>query len=301
MGALDGKAVLITGAGRGLGAAFAKSAAAEGASIVANDIDPLTAERTAAAIRAAGGDAVAAPADVATWDGAQAIVEACVARHGRIDGLVNNAGVIRLGRVWEMAEADLRLLVQVNLLGAMFCARHASPHMLAAGKGAIVNVISGAQCGQDAMGGYGATKGGLASLTYAWAVELAEHGIRVNAISPMAGDTGMTADTMAYWAGRGIGRASLAKHGLEVMPKAEVNAPVVDFLLSDAASGVNGQVIRIVGEQLSLMTHPAIAYPPRLREGWTFDAIAELFRTELAARQSPLGVAQMVQTLPPAG
>src|SRR6201999_2391548 len=119
-------------------------------------------------------------------------------------------------------------------------------------------------------GGYGASKGGVASLTYTWAVELADRGIRVNAVSPMAGNTGMADDTAAYWAGRGIDRAALAKHGLAVMPPAESNAPVVDFLLSDRAAGINGQVVRIVGTQLSLMTHPAVLYPPRVRDAWTF-------------------------------
>lgn len=282
---LDGKAVVITGAGGGLGAAYARHAASLGAAVLVNDIDAEAARATVAAIAAEGGRAVACAGDVSDWGFAETLVAACVDAFGAITGLVNNAGVLRPALLGEVSEADVVRMIGVNLQGTIACAQAAARRMRAAGEGSIVNVASGSQAGDIALGVYGATKGAVASLTYSWAMELRGSGVRMNAISPLA-ETAMAAQNahlMALQAkNRDVHYASL--------PPPEVNAPVVSFLLSDAATGVNGQVVRIAGRQLSFVTHPAIAAPV-LEGEWSHERIVEAFADTLGARQQKLGLA----------
>jgi NAD(P)-dependent dehydrogenase (short-subunit alcohol dehydrogenase family) len=283
---LDGKAMVVTGSGRGIGAAIAKLAAAMGAQVVVNDIDAGPLEQTPCEIKAAGGTAIGSNADIAKWDGAATLIEVCLTAFGRIDGLVNNAGITRLATLEELTEAHLREVMEINLFGTAFCAAHAVKHMKKARSGSIVNVTSGSHMGLPAMTAYGGSKGAVASFTYIWAMENARNGIRVNAISPM-GNTRMITATRAYVAGRG-GKATNF-----TAPPAESNAPIVCFLLSDASAGVNGQVVRMEGRQLSLLSHPGVALPILEREEWTFEAIDEVFRADVGKRQMPLGVAAL--------
>ena len=283
MAALKGKRIVITGSGRGIGAGVAKLCAAEGASVLVTDIDGDVAESTAKEIRAAGGKAASHVADISQWYGAKGLIERCVAEFGGIDGLVNNAGLFRMARLEEMDEKHLRDLFEANVMGTAFCARHAVEHMLKQGSGAIVNVTSGAHMGLPMMGAYGATKGAAASFTYTWANELGPKGIRVNALSPMAASR-MAGETDKYFDAKGLPRISAA------MPAPEVNAPVVAFLLSDAAKDVNGQIGRIEGRQLSLVAHPGVAVPILEENEWTLAKVTEAFRTDLGQRQFPVGV-----------
>ena len=281
---LLGKAIVVTGAGRGLGDAYARCFAAMGASVVVNDIDAESSRRTAGAIEAAGGVACAFPADVAEWDEAAALIDHCVERFGAIDGLVNNAALFAMGRLDEVRRGDLDRLLAVNVTGTANCAAHALRHMQVTGSGSIVNVVSGAHMGIPAMGIYGATKGAVASLTYAWAMELAGSGVRVNAVSPMA-KSPMAEIARAYQIDRGAdpGRP------LEIEPAA--NAPTVAWLLSDRSAGVNGQLVRIEKDQLALIAHPAVLLPVLDRPGgWSFEAVTEAFERDLALRQPPLGI-----------
>lgn len=281
---LKDKAIVITGSGRGIGAATAARAAALGARVVVNDIDADVAEQSAETIRQAGGQAVAIAADIASYDDAERLIAGCVAAFGRIDGLVNNAGLFRMARLDEIDARHIEALFSVNVAGAAYCASHAARRMIAQGAGAIVNIVSGAQMGIPTMGGYGATKGALATFTYAWAAELGGHGIRVNAVSPMA-DTRMVDTTMAYQ----------ESHGLPVFPReqpsAASNAPAVCFLLSDAAEGINGQVLRSEGRQITLVSHPMITDPTLERDSWDEAAIAAAFDQTLRARLCPIGIA----------
>lgn len=285
MNSLMGKAVVITGAGSGLGAAYARHAGGLGASVVVNDISAAAAQATVDAIRAAGGNAVAHSGDVSSWSYAQSLVDACVDAFGAITGMVNNAGILRIGKILELTEADLRQMVEVNLIGTAACASHAARRMLAAGKGgSIINVASGSQAGDIALGGYGATKGGVASLTYSWAMELRGTGVRVNALSPLA-ETAMAAQNKTLMAEQA---ASREVH-YAALPDPAVNAPVVSFLLSDAAADINGQVIRIAGKQLSYVTHPLIADPVLAGE-WDYAAVSVAFADTLIENQQPLGL-----------
>jgi NAD(P)-dependent dehydrogenase (short-subunit alcohol dehydrogenase family) len=276
---LEGKAVLVTGAGRGIGAAIARDAAAAGARVLVNDLDAGLAETLAAEI---GG--LADGADVRDPDAAERMVARCVEAFGRIDGLVNNAGIFGVARLEDETAERLQAILAVNVIGVFNCARAAVRRMYAQGGGSIVNVVSGAQAGIELMSAYGASKGALAAMTYAWAIEAAPTGVRVNAVSPR-GATRLTEVLDDHRRKKGLPPGT--------SPAPESNAPVVTYLLSDAAAGVNGQVVRIDGRGLSLMTHPAVAAPVLDRDDWSFEAVAAAFEGELARRQQPLGIAAL--------
>jgi NAD(P)-dependent dehydrogenase (short-subunit alcohol dehydrogenase family) len=286
MGLLDGKAIVITGAGSGLGAAYARHCAALGARLVVNDVDAAAAGRIASGIVAAGGTAVASAGSVASWDYAGELVAACVGAFGRIDGLLNNAGILRHGRVTEMTERDLRAMLEVNTIGAAACAAHAIRRMLEQdGHGSIVNVASGSQAGDIALGAYGASKAAVASLTFSWALELRDTKVRVNALSPLA-HTAMAETNMKFLAQQSASREVV----YTTLPAADVNAPAAAFLLSDRSIGINGQIVRIAGEELSFVTHPMIAEPV-LKGRWDDDAVEAAFRDTLGRKQQKLGLA----------
>lgn len=285
---------MVTGAGSGLGAAYAEAAAALGAAVVVNDIDPALAADTAARITHAGGSAAPFAADVCDWDQAHALINSCVDRFGGIDGLVNNAGILgRLRPVNEETQDVARRVIDVNVLGTTFVAIHASRAMVASGTGgAIVNVTSGAQCGYALHGIYGASKGAVATLTYAWAVDLAHQGIRVNAISPGA-HTGMLDDAIAQLrseAGEVADQVGYEAEGGE-HPELSDNAAVVCFLLSDASDELTGQVVRVDPGYVSIMTHPLVAEPRGHVAEWTVERLATAFRTVLAGNLQPPGLA----------
>jgi len=288
MGILEGKAVVITGSGRGIGAACAMGAALQGASVVVNDVDAEAAEASAAAIRAAGGQAIACPADITDWQEAGRLIDTCIQAFGRIDGLVNNAGLFHINKAWDFDPQAARALIEVNVLGTMHCAAQAVKPMIAQGSGSIVNVVSGAHMGIDSLGIYGASKGAVASMVYCWAVDLAGTGVRINALSPF-GATRMADETSAYR--RSIGAVDRRNQ----FQSAEANSPLVEYLLSDRAEGVNGQLVRIDKGEIQLYTHPALLVPPLHRETWTAEAIADAFDAELRERLVPCGVLGMEQ------
>jgi NAD(P)-dependent dehydrogenase (short-subunit alcohol dehydrogenase family) len=268
---LEGHAVVITGAGGGLGAAYARAAALLGAKIVVNDVDAGAAEKVAAEIRRANQVAVAEPQDIRFPEGAQALVDRCLSEFGAITGLVNNAGVFFVEPFEQASLEHLQTLLDVNVIGTFNCARAVIAPMLRQGGGSIVNVTSGAHTGQPGISSYGASKGAVASFTYGWACELKERGIRVNAVSPLA-------------------FTPMAKH-LPHLPPPEANVAPVLYLLSDRSKHICGQIVRIAGKKLSLMCHPANRAPVIERDEWTLEAVSEAFETTLAANQLPTDVA----------
>jgi NAD(P)-dependent dehydrogenase (short-subunit alcohol dehydrogenase family) len=270
---LAGKAVVVTGAGAGLGRAYAEHAAAEGAAVVVNDIAAERAADTVRSIEGNGGRAVASDHDVADWAAAEQLIRLCQNEFGRVDGLVNNAGVISICEPDEETETSIRQVVTVNLMGAAFVGTHAIAAMRAGGGGSIVNATSSAQMGLSRLGVYGATKGALASLTYGWALDLQGANIRVNAYSPVA-STQMTDHSPIH---------------LSDIPSAEENAAAVSYLLSDAASGITGQVIQRRGGDLSVMSHPDFTDQRVSAHSWDTPTVIERFDPVLRAGLQPVG------------
>ena len=289
MGILDGKAVVITGSGRGIGAACARGAARQGAAVVVNDIDGAEAEQTAREIVAEGGQAVACVADISRWEEAGHLIGTCIEAFGRIDGLVNNAGLFHRARLNEFDPAAARELVEVNVLGTLYCTGRAVGPMLERGSGSIINVISGALMGIPTLGVYGATKGAVASLVYTWALELAGTGVRVNGVSPF-GATRMTDPAVTTPLVPDLERAYALFAEIQAP---EANSPVVEYLLSDLSAGVNGQLVRIDKGELQLHTHPALLVPPAVRSHWTAQTVAEAFATAFKDRLVPCGIRGM--------
>jgi len=275
MDVLDGKAVIVTGAGQGLGRAYALDAAAEGASVVVNDIDAAAAEKVAAEIAGAGGRAVPVVGSVADWDRAGDLVAVCLKEYGAVDGLVNNAGVLNLTPPWEESEMSIRRVVEVNLLGALFVGTHAVRAMMDEGSGSIVNITSSAQLGLSTMGTYGATKGALASLTYSWSVDLSGYFIRVNAYAPVA-RTAMT---------------DMSPVLPPDIPDPADNAAIVTYLLSDLADGITGQVIQRRGSRIVVLAHPRLTEHGAEADAWTVDTVVDRFDPVLRQHQEPVGYA----------
>ncbi|MCH2172706.1 SDR family oxidoreductase [Myxococcota bacterium] len=275
MGVLSDRAVVITGAGRGLGRAYAEAAANEGARVVVNDIDAQAAEEVGAAIEAAGHVCSVHVGSVADWSSAQAMVEQCVGEFGRIDGLVNNAGDHYLTLPQEDEEDGIRQTVESNILGTMFPGIHAMRAMIDQGGGVIVNSTSAALCGMSMVASYGASKGAVTSLTYSWAIDLMKHGIRVNAISATA-LTRMVGHTLEH-------RDSPVTWPPEAM------APLVVYLLSDRSQGITGQAIRLWGGSLQLIGHPSVTPTLMDRESWTVEDLDAAFRGDLRDHLQPFG------------
>ncbi|MGH3982084.1 MAG: SDR family NAD(P)-dependent oxidoreductase [Pseudonocardiaceae bacterium] len=264
MGILEGKAIVITGAGRGLGEAYALHVARSGASVVVNDIDGELAEAVADRIGRCGGRAIASAQSVRDPDQASGVVERCLAEFGKVDGLVNNAALNYGALPWDEDVNVARELIEVNVLGVLYCGIAAARVMRTQRAGSIVNISSGSSFGQRAAGTYAASKGAVASLTYSWALDMAELGIRVNGVCPVA------------WT-RMVERSPAAQSRVTPRRTPDRIAPLVTYLLSDRAEGITGQLIRFTGDQLHIVRQPGIKEPVLHRECWATEDIAAAF------------------------
>jgi 3-oxoacyl-[acyl-carrier protein] reductase len=239
--ALEGRVVLVTGSSRGIGAEAAVRAGALGARVAVHyNAAAAGAERTVERVREAGGEAVPFQADVSDGSQAEALVEEVVARFGRIDGLVNNAGLTQVGPFLDIEPEQWEAVMRTDLTAAFHTCRAAIPPMLEQGGGSIVNVASRlAQMGVAQTAAYSAAKAGLVGLTRALAREFGPHGIRFNAVAPFVTITEMTGDLVDSEEGRSRLRdAALGRFG-----SAEEVADTIVFLLSDASSLYTGQTL----------------------------------------------------------
>jgi NAD(P)-dependent dehydrogenase (short-subunit alcohol dehydrogenase family) len=248
VGLLDGKVAVVTGAGRGIGRAHAALLAREGAHVVVNDVDRAAASEVVAEIGGDGGDACASDDDVATWAGGAAVVQQAVDRFGRIDVLVNNAGILRDAMSFNIAEDEWDAVLAVHLKGHMSTCRAAAQHWRARAKageetgGRIVNTASESGLfGQAGQVNYATAKAGIVAMTLVLARELKRYGVTANVVCPRA-LTHMT-ETVP-------GAAELMQ-GPEWSP--DNIAPLVCFLASDAAGDVSGQVFVAFGTKIHLM------------------------------------------------
>jgi NAD(P)-dependent dehydrogenase (short-subunit alcohol dehydrogenase family) len=294
MSELDGRAVVVTGAGRGLGRAYSQHIAAAGARTVVNDVDAEEARDTAASIRAAGGVAVASGHDVSEADQASELIALCCERFGTLDGLVNNAGLYYEAVPWHDDPAQMRRLVSVNVLGTMYCTAAAARVMAGQRRGSVVNASSGGCFGFPTISAYAASKGAIASFTYACALDMEEIGVRVNAISPMA-MTRMTSSAL----GRSLVPEGSGKPLLDGLAQRapERIAPLVTFLLSDLADGLTGQFLRFDGFKISVVRqYPFAEHPSAEAATWDVGAISVAFAGQLRTRLEAYGVQRV---LPP--
>lgn len=246
-----GRTVIITGAGGGLGRAYALAFAAEGANVVVNDIRQAAAEDVAGEIRAAGGQAIANADDITRLESAQRIVDAALAAFGEVHVLVNNAGILRDRMFLSLSEEDWDLVMQVHLKGHFCLANILARRWRDQAKAGqpvdarIINTSSGAGLqGSVGQSNYSAAKGGVAALTLVQAAELARYGITANALAPAA-RTAMTESAMAEVVKK-------PEDGSFDLWAAENVAPLVVWLGSEQSRHVTGQVFESQGGRISL-------------------------------------------------
>ncbi len=243
---LSGKIAIVTGAGRGIGRAIAEGLAECGASVVLAGRSRPTLEEVAAAIGAGGGTALTQPADVAREADVLALCDAALARFGRIDVLVNNAGINPIWRgIEKISLSDWQAILEVNLTGVFVCCKHIGGAMVERGAGSIVNITSVAgHVGLTRSVPYCATKGGVEMLSKALALDWAKRGVRVNCLAPGYVDTDLTAGLLHH--------ETLSKPFLDHTPMGRFAAPrdmagAAVFLASDAASYMTGQSLVVDG------------------------------------------------------
>jgi NAD(P)-dependent dehydrogenase (short-subunit alcohol dehydrogenase family) len=242
---LEGSSVIVTGAGSGIGRAAALRFAAEGARVVVADINTDAAKAVVEEIVAAGGTAVAATGDLGDPAVAGEVVSTAVSTFGGLDVLVNNAGIMdSMSATADVTDAEWERVLRVNLTAPFLLTRAALPHMLAKGKGAIVNTASAAALRGSAAGAaYTASKHGVVGLTRSVAIMYRDAGIRANAIAPGGTRTGMIPDIDPATHGpRALG-AYMQNVGR--VAEAEEQAAAIVFLASDAASNISGVVLPV--------------------------------------------------------
>ena len=247
-GLLEGKVAIVTGAGGGIGREHALTFAREGAKVVVNDLGSdrhgggkggEMADKTVADIKAAGGEATANYDSVATREGADGILWSALNKYGRMDVLVNNAGILRDKTLLNMSEQDFDLVIDVHLRGTFLCTQAAGRVFKTQGKGGrIINTTSlSGLLGNFGQGNYAAAKGGIYSLTRTASMEFQRMGVTVNAIAPVA-LTRMTQDLQMF---KGLSAEQIGPQYV---------APVAAFLASDLAADITGTIVGVQGPKI---------------------------------------------------
>ena len=277
---LAGKVAIVTGSGQGLGLAYARELARQGAAVVVNDVNEETAAAAVAQIEADGGKATAVVVPVGTSEAARALVDGAVEAFGRLDILVTNAGILRDKSLLKMTDEDFDLVINVHLKGTFTCVREAYAYFKENGiAGRIVTIGSPTgQRGNFGQTNYAAAKAGIVGMVRTWALEMKKAGVTVNAVIPVAA-TAMT-KTVPYFAKaveadeRGEAMPAFFRHDLGFGTADDV-AGLVAYLASDAAAGITGQAIGAGGDRLQVWTHPEPATTDYREGGWTYEALQE--------------------------
>lgn len=290
-GMMEDKVVIVTGSGRGIGRDMALLFAAEGAAVVVNDLGvsvdgantgETPAEEVVREIERRGGRAVANGDSVADWAAAGRIVQCAMDTFGRIDAVVNNAGILRDRFFFNMSVDEWKSVIDVHLNGSFFVARAAAPHFKSQNSGAFVHMTStSGLIGNYGQANYGAAKLGVAALSKHIALDMKRYNVRSNCISPFA------------WS-RMIGaiptETPQQQARVEKLKKMEAGkiAPMAVFLASDAASEVSGQIFAVRANEIFLMSQPRPLRGIHRGEGWTPQTIAEHALPALKAGFYPL-------------
>jgi NAD(P)-dependent dehydrogenase (short-subunit alcohol dehydrogenase family) len=292
---LKGKSAVITGAGRGLGLAYARALTQAGASVLVNDVDERAVGAAVRELTDAGATAAGAVAEIGTAEAAEFLVSQALDEFGRLDILVSNAGILRDRVLWKMSDEDFDAVIRVHLRGTFTCARAAAAQMRGRDGGGRI-ILAGSPAGQRGNFGqtnYAAAKAGIAAMARTWAMELSRAAVTVNAVIPNAAtQMTRTIPALASFAealerGEPVPRAVRRAVGFGSASDA---AGLVVFLASDAAAGVTGQCIGIGGDRLSLWSHPQEVSVAFADGGWTAQAIADSWASTVGAEPQKYGI-----------
>jgi NAD(P)-dependent dehydrogenase (short-subunit alcohol dehydrogenase family) len=275
---LQGKVAVVTGSGRGIGRDIALQMAAQGAKIVVNDIgasvsgegnDASPGQQVVDEIKAAGGEAALSTDSVSEWASANRIIQCAADTFGRIDIVVNNAGILRDRMFFMMSVEEWKAVIDVHLNGCFYVSRAAAPHFKTQQSGAYVHMTStSGLIGNLGQANYGAAKLGIVALSRSIAGDMKRYNVRSNCISPFAWSRMIGAiptDTPDQ-------QARVAK--LKKLDTAQI-APMAAFLASDAAAEVTAQIFAVRGNEIFLMSQPRPVRGMHTSEGWTPETIAE--------------------------
>jgi NAD(P)-dependent dehydrogenase (short-subunit alcohol dehydrogenase family) len=302
-GLVEGKVIVVTGSGGGIGREFALALGAEGARVVVNDIgasvagegtDFSPAEKVVAEIKAAGGDAIANFDSVAEPGSAARIVQAALDHYGQIDGVINNAGILRDRVFTKMSADEFDSVIKVHLSGAFYVARAAANYFKDQGSGSYVHLTSTAGLyGNYGQANYMAAKTGITGLSKSIAIEMARYGVRSNCIAPAAWSrmiSGVKAESEVQKRNVEMIRTKMA---------ASTIAPIAVFLQSDAAKDVNGQIFYVRGNEIMLFRQFEVARSVHRGEGWTPQSIIDHCIPALTPSMAPPRMAHEITTWDP--
>jgi NAD(P)-dependent dehydrogenase (short-subunit alcohol dehydrogenase family) len=294
---LEGKSVIVTGAGGGIGRDFALALAAAGAKVLVNDIgasvkgegrDSGPAQRVVHEIEENGGTAVANTDSVAEWESANRIISSAVEAFGRLDVVINNAGILRDRFFFNLSPDDWRAVIDVHLNGSFYVSRAAAPHFKSQQSGSYVHMTStSGLVGNLGQANYAAAKLGIVGLSKSIALDMTKYNVRSNCISPFAwsrmiGSIPTETDDQ---------KARVEK--LKSMETAKI-APLAVFLVSDAAKDVTGQIFAVRANEVFLMSQSRPLRSVHRADGWTPETIASQAIPALRAHFYPLERSQDV-------
>jgi NAD(P)-dependent dehydrogenase (short-subunit alcohol dehydrogenase family) len=294
-GMMEGKVVVVTGAGGGIGREIAVMMAAAGAKVIIADVgasltgsgaSDTPAQQTQQIIRQGGGAAEISTDSVAEWTSAQRIIQAAIDHFGRIDAVVNNAGILRDGIFHRMSADDWLAVISVHLNGSFFVSRAAAEHFRKQESGAFVHITStSGLIGNVGQANYAAAKLGITALSKSIALDMQRYNVRSNCLSPWAWSR-MTSSIPATTPEQ---KAAVEK--LQRMTP-DKNAPLAVFLASDAAKGVTGQVFGTRMNEIYLFSSPRPIRIVHRAEGWTPETIAQHAIPAVQAAFMPLDTSE---------
>ncbi|RCX09399.1 SDR family NAD(P)-dependent oxidoreductase [Extensimonas vulgaris] len=294
---LKDKVAVVTGSGRGIGRDIALEMAAQGAKVVVNDIgasvtgegnDPSPGQQVVDEIKAMGGQAALSTDSVSDWNAANRIIQCALDNFGRIDIVVNNAGILRDRMFFAMSPEEWKAVIDVHLNGSFYVSRAAAPHFKSQQSGAYVHMTStSGLIGNLGQANYAAAKLGIVGLSRTIAGDMKRYNVRSNCISPFAWSRmigSIPTDTPEQ-------QARVAK--LQKLSTAQI-APMAAFLASDAAAEVTAQIFAVRGNEIFLMSQPRPIRGMHTAEGWTPETIAERVLPAMKPNFYPLETSNIV-------